>query len=300
MQVGTSEYEGGYVPLRSPNIDVQLIRTIISDFGISHGLSVFLTSELPPHTGFGVSSAASVAAISALAEIQGLHLSREEIARLACSVEVDRFDKPVGKQDAYASCFGGLQFLEFGEGGVTVRPIVLDEDLLEPLEQRFMLFFTGRYEDASEALDEQRRGSARNRASVIEALHEIKGAAIGLYRDLRRGDIDTVGGWLDVSSTASQQLARGIADPWIDQWYALARSAGASGGKTVGLGSPGFLLLYCKPQFQKRVTDLLEAAGLKRVSFKLERDGATVVLNEATVDTKLQASSGRRGSPDAG
>src|SRR5207253_1763865 len=141
-----------------------LIRAIISHFGITDGLSVFLTPELPPHTGLGLSSAANVALIKALAEIQGLHLRREEIAQLACTVEVDTFGKPVGKQDAYATCFGGLNFLEFDQTGVAVKPILLGRRLLDELERRLMLFFTGRYEDASEALEEQRRGSARNRA----------------------------------------------------------------------------------------------------------------------------------------
>jgi D-glycero-alpha-D-manno-heptose-7-phosphate kinase len=259
-----------------------MLRAIVEHFGIERSLSVFLTSELPPHTGLGISSAGNVALIKGVAEMHGVALGREEIADLACRIEVDKFDKPVGKQDVYASCFGGLNYLEFSEASVTVEPIVLAPDLLGELERRLMLFFSGRFQDASEALDEQRRGSQRNRASVIEALHEIKGAAIGLNRDLRRGDIDSVGGWFDVSWASSRQLARGIADPWVDEWYALARSAGASGGKTAGLGSPGFLLLYCQPQYQQRVTDSLQDAGLKRLDFRLEHEGANVVLQEAT------------------
>jgi D-glycero-alpha-D-manno-heptose-7-phosphate kinase len=172
-----------------------------------------------------------------------------------------------------------LNYLEFTSSGVSVRPIDLPHDVTSRLEDRLMLFFTGRSRNSAQILSEQKRGSERNRGSVIRSLHTIKQAAIELREELARGNIESVGECLDRSWSAKRQLAPGISDPWIDQWYEAARGAGAEGGKIAGAGGGGFLVLYCEPERQERVTATLQTFGLNAMDFRFETGGAMVLVN---------------------
>jgi D-glycero-alpha-D-manno-heptose-7-phosphate kinase len=283
IQVSSSDYRSFYrqrldeTPLWDG--DLRLPKVIIATFGIQEGLSVFLASQVPPGTGLGSSSTVAVALIKAMSVLCGKRLSRQQVAELACEIEIDKLRMPIGKQDQYAASFGGLNYFKFNSEGVEVEPIDLPQESLSELERRLMLFFTGHSHDSAQILGEQRRNSERNRASVIESLHIIKHQAEQLRNELGRGDISTVGDRLHNSWMAKRQLAQGISDPWIDQWYGEARAAGAAGGKIAGAGGGGFLLLYCEPQHQDRVTVALESRGLSRMDFRFESGGAMVIVN---------------------
>jgi D-glycero-alpha-D-manno-heptose-7-phosphate kinase len=294
IQVSSSDYQTFYrqrfdeAPLWDG--DLRLPKAIIQHFGIHTGLSVFLASQVPPGTGLGSSSTVAVALIKAMSMLSGLRLTRQQIAELACVIEIEQLKMPMGKQDQYAAAFGGLNFFEFQPEGVAVQPIELESDVQTQLERRLMLFFTGRSRNSAEILGEQKRNSERNRATVIQALHIIRQTALELRRDLQRGEIGAVGECLDRSWTAKRQLAHGISDPWIDQWYEAARSAGAAGGKIAGAGGGGFLLLYCEPDQQDSVTAVLKASGLTRMDFRFESGGATVIMNTLAKHAEAAAS----------
>jgi D-glycero-alpha-D-manno-heptose-7-phosphate kinase len=283
IQVSSSDYRTFYRhPLDGPPLwdgDLSLPKVIIDHFGVWTGLSVFLASQVPPGTGLGSSSTVAVALIKAMSVLCNLPMSRQQIAELACEVEIGKLKMPIGKQDQYAAAFGGLNFIQFNPDGVVCEPIALPAELQTELEGRLMLFFTGRSRDSAQILGEQKRSSERNRAGVIDALHLIKNTAIALRNDLARGDIDSLGDHLHESWLAKRQLASGITDPWIDQWYQVARESGARGGKIAGAGGGGFLLLYCQPEYQERVTEALAGQGLTRMDFRFETGGAMVIVN---------------------
>ena len=283
IQVSSSDYRTFYRhSLEGPPIwdgDLSLPKVIIEHFGVWTGLSLFLASQVPPGTGLGSSSTVAVALIKAMAVLCNVRMSRQEVADLACQVEIDKLKMPIGKQDQYAASFGGLNFIQFNPDGVVVEPLRLQDELQAELEARLMLFFTGRSRDSAQILGEQKRSSERNRAGVIEALHVIKSMAIALRNDLIRGDIGSLGEYLHESWVAKRQLAAGITDPWIDQWYQAARDAGARGGKIAGAGGGGFLLLYCEREHQDQVTQVLQAQGLHRMDFRFESGGAMVIVN---------------------
>jgi D-glycero-alpha-D-manno-heptose-7-phosphate kinase len=259
--------------------DLQLPKAIIDHFGIRTGFSVFLASQVPPGTGLGSSSTVAVALIKAMANLCNVSMTPAEIADLACHVEIDKLGMPIGYQDQYAAAYGGLNYIEFTAHGVDVQPLDLPEDLMAALERRLMLFFTGRRRNSAQILSEQKRSSERNRAKVIGALHVIKEAAVELRDELRRGNIDWLGECLHRSWMAKRQLAAGITDPWIDQWYAAARAAGAAGGKIAGAGGGGFLTLYCDPRHQDKVTTTLQSLGLSPMDFRFESGGPMVIVN---------------------
>jgi galactokinase/mevalonate kinase-like predicted kinase len=245
---------------------------------MGQGLSIFIAFQVPSDTGLGSSTASGVALIQALRALDNDPFSPYELAELACRIEIERLGRPIGKQDSFTSSYGGLNYIEFTADGVTVDPISLPSDLNCALEARLMLFFTGRWQESARIWAEQRRNTQRNRATVIDALHDIKQAAVRLNQDLRRGEIAAVGECLHRSWLAKRQLAQGVSDPWIDQWYDSAINAGAKGGKLAGAGGGGFMLLYCEPDRQRNVTETLEGAGLSNVPFHFESVGVSVLL----------------------
>lgn len=283
IQVSSSDYQTFYRQRldESPiwDGDLRLPKAIINYFGVDTGLSIFLASQVPPGTGLGSSSTVAVALIKALSVLRGERLSRDQVANLASQIEIEQLGLPIGKQDQYAASFGGLNFMEFASDGVTIERLELPDGVIEALERRLMLFFTGRSRNSAQILGEQKRNSERNRATVIEALHVIKQGAVEIRNDLLRGELDSVGDCLHRSWVAKRQLAHGISDPWIDQWYDAARAAGAAGGKIAGAGGGGFLLLYAEPERQDFVTETLHTSGLSRMDFRFESGGAMVIMN---------------------
>lgn len=270
-------------------------QAILKEFGIDRDISVFITSELPPYTGVGAISGSGIALVWALACLQGRTMTPLGAATVASSAEVNRLALSYKGADAYGQALGGLTLTEVGEEGVRATPVRVSQDLGLALEDRLMLFFTGRVQRDLHEIEEVGRAAERNRAGVIEALHEIKAAAIEMRDRLEHGEIDSVGDCLDRTWRATRRLGPAMTDPWVDQWYEMALNAGASGGKVNGLGGPGFLLLYCQPDRQQRVTEALQSAGLRRIALRFESNGVALLLDEskiAAVATKPRSTAG--------
>jgi len=283
VQVSSSDYRTFFRHgAESPPLwdgDLRLPKAIIQHFGVRSGYSIFLASQVPPGTGLGSSSTVAVALIKAMAVLSGQHLSRQEIAELACEIEINRLGMPIGKQDQYAATFGGLNYIEFRREGVSVERLAVSEDVEVQLQRRLMLFFTGLAHDSATILGEQRRNTEQEYGTTLDALHRIKEIAIETRARLLTGDLHGLGSLLHRSWTAKRSLARGVSDPVIDGWYELARAAGAGGGKLVGSGGGGFLLLFCEPERQDAVSAVLDGAGLIRMDFDFESSGAMVIMN---------------------
>jgi len=283
VQVTSSDYRT--FTRRSPGEEplwdstLALPQAILDHFGIQTGLSLFLASEVPPGTGLGSSSAVAVALIKALSVSLGQKLAAAEIAELACQIEIEKLAQPIGKQDQYASAFGGLNALTFAGGGVTVEPLDVSPETLRRLEKRILLFFVGTARVSSQILSQQQEASARERPDVIEALHAIKQAAFEVRDCLERGDLEQFGQLLDLNWQNKKRLAPGITTAHIDQGYELARENGALGGKITGAGGGGFLMLYCQEEHQAQVTRVLEAQGFKRMEFRFDTGGSRVLMN---------------------
>jgi D-glycero-alpha-D-manno-heptose-7-phosphate kinase len=260
---------------------LSLPRAILNHFGISKGVSMFLASEIPPGTGLGSSSTVAVSVIKAVAVACGLHLSRQDIAELACYIEIGKLGMPIGKQDQYAAAFGGLNFITFSSDGVQVEPLRVAPQARRTLEQRLLLFYTGAARNSATILGEQEKASATRDPSVTSALDTVKEMAYEVRDCLERGQIHCLGEFLHRNWEQKKRFASGVTNPVIDECYEAARAAGAVGGKITGAGGGGFLMLYCEPSHQPMVTDALEARGLKRMDFHFERGGARVLLNAA-------------------
>jgi len=261
--------------------DLALPRAILNHFNIHEGLSVFLASQVPPGTGLGSSSTVAVAVIKAVTSLLGLGLSKQEIAELACFIEIEKLGMPIGKQDQFAAAYGGVNALSFTADGVVVEPLRLRPETIERLERSLLLFYTGAARESARVLGEQNRSTLANDAQVVASLHALKQMAVEVRRCLQSGRLDAFGEILHAGWEQKKRLASGISNPRIDEWYDTARRHGALGGKITGAGGGGFLMLYCPAGTAGSVTEALEADGLKRMDFAIDFDGAKILVNNS-------------------
>jgi len=259
------------------NGDLRLPKAITYYFNLHDGLTVFLASQVPPGTGLGSSGSVAVSMIKALAFWCGLDLSPAEVAELACYIEIERMGMPVGKQDQYATAFGGLNCITFSSNGVTVEPLRLPPGTREALVRGLMLFFTGTSRQSSTILRRQSQASQKGDQETVRRLDAIKELGLEIRTALERGNLKAFGDLLHRSWMEKRQLTEGITNPFLDQCYQAARENGALGGKVTGAGGGGFLMLYCPVERQEAVTEVLTELGLQRRPFMLEDEGVQVM-----------------------
>jgi D-glycero-alpha-D-manno-heptose-7-phosphate kinase len=283
VQISSSDYHKYFRQRRGKPLqwdgDLSLPRAFLHELGIDAGISLFLASEVPPGTGLGSSSAVAVALAKALSTLLRRPMSKGDLAEMASFVEIEKLGMPIGRQDQYAAAFGGLNVIRFGPHGVQVEPLHLPRAIVQTLERRLLLFFTGSSREAASILKHQQASTRQQDAATIESLHQIKAMAGTTIELLRAGDLDRYGALLHESWEMKKRLARGISNPQIDRWYDVARAHGALGGKLTGAGGGGFLMLYCAEQAQEGVTAALEASGLVRMDFRFDEGGAVVLID---------------------
>lgn len=258
--------------------DYRLPMEILDYFGITGGRRVFIASEVPPGTGLGSSSATAVALIRAIDADLTLRLSPKEVADIACHIEIDRMQMPIGRQDQYAAAFGGLNVLRFTADNTEIEPLPVPELYRRELESRILLFFTGRRRRSTDILESQRKATGEAGSSTLESLHQIKGIAVQMIEAIQSGDFAAVGRLLDESWRQKRRLASGVSTPEIDQWYDEAQRAGAVGGKITGAGGGGFLMLYAEPDQRTAVIHRMSELGLVWVDSAFDRQGAVPLL----------------------
>lgn len=286
---GTWEtFEPGEIP--EPNGTLALPRAAIEWFaqrGLrERGIHLFLASEVPPGTGLGSSSAMAVALVRAISEYLGITTDPGDLAELASYLEIGRLGMPIGKQDQYASAFGGLNAITFKKGGVEVAPLGLPAAQVDALDARLLLFSTGKSRDSSSILRGQQRDTTA-RPLVTESLHRIKALGQDMRTALMEGDLDAFGRFLHRAWEHKKRLSGRVSSSAIDRCYDSARRAGALGGKITGAGGGGFLLLYCTPERQDGVRSALGSLGLHELPFTFDLTGASLIAPTALEDTSI-------------
>lgn len=284
LQITSSDYGTFYRhPPGEPLLwdgDLSLPRAVLQHFDVDCGLSMFLASEVPPGTGLGSSSSVTVALVKAVSTACGQRLSKAQVAELACQIEIDKLDKPIGVQDQYAAAYGGFNWMSFDADGIRIEPLEIPPETLARLESHLLLMFVGSARDSAQILSRQRQSSQEDDARVIEALHGVHALALQARELLRQGEVDRFGALLDQAWQHKKRFAEGVSNAHIDRCYDLARQNGALGGKIAGAGGGGFMVLYCEEGALGRVEKALaEQEGLQRMDFCFEADGARVLFN---------------------
>jgi D-glycero-alpha-D-manno-heptose-7-phosphate kinase len=260
--------------------DLVLPQAVLDHFGLAHGQSIFLASEIPPGTGLGSSSAAAVCLIKAFSTYRGREMNKRENAELACHIEIEKLNMPIGKQDQYASAYGGVNQFEFSQDGtVKVDHFKMARNIADGLEDWLSLFYTGVSRHSTSILEKQKASMQQEDKKVLENLHFMKELARSMKTCMESGDLLTFGSILDEGWQRKKQLASNISNDNINEVYQAAKNAGAVGGKITGAGGGGFLLLCCSPEKKQAVVEAMTQRNLKEMYFKLETRGAHVVLD---------------------
>jgi D-glycero-alpha-D-manno-heptose-7-phosphate kinase len=261
------------------DVQHELAREALRVTGLPRGLDVVTLADVPAQgTGLGSSSAVTVGLLNALYAFQGIFRSSAELAEEASRIEIEVLGKPIGRQDQYAAAHGGFNFIEFMPhgGGVRVEPIVCPPRTLERLHRSLLLFYTGRQRAAADVLGGQRRAILEGSATA--ALQTMRDLAHELRELLGRGEVQAVGPLLDRNWNLKRSLVDGLSDAQVDDWYQRARAAGASGGKLLGAGAGGFLLIMAELDRQASVRAAL--AELREVPFHFAARGSQITLLE--------------------
>jgi D-glycero-alpha-D-manno-heptose-7-phosphate kinase len=248
----------------------ELVREAMRMVEIDEPLEITTIGDVPSGTGMGSSSSLTVGLLTALYGYQHRIVSPKLLAERACRVEIDILNKPIGRQDQYAAAFGGLNYFRFNsDDTVDVEPVPCRAETLAELEQRALLLYTGQTRDANLIL-EQQSNIAEDRFEVFRAMRdladEMRHALAG------EGDLDRFASLLHEGWELKRSLGCGISNDQINEWYTVARRAGAVGGKLLGAGGGGFVLLIA-PAWRHRA--IREALGRPReLPFKISRCGS--------------------------
>jgi D-glycero-alpha-D-manno-heptose-7-phosphate kinase len=227
----------------------------------------------------GSSGAYTVGLLNALHAHQSSVADPERLSREACEIEIGRCLKPIGKQDQYIAAYGGLQYIQFNpDGSVYVDPVTCPASTKRRLEGSLLLLYTGLKRGSDDILTKQianTRQSAQHRIWL-----SAMAAMAGQMRTALMGDdLDAVSGLLHEGWMRKRRLVEGISNPLIDEWYDIARRHGATGGKLLGAGGGGFLLICAPPEAHDAIIGALPA--LRRVPFQFERQGSKIVFVES-------------------
>ncbi|MGH9106028.1 MAG: GHMP kinase [Acidimicrobiales bacterium] len=260
---------------RVEELEHELVREAMYMTGVCAGVEVTMLADIPSAgSGLGSSSSVTVGLLHALWAYQGHHVSAEELAEGACTIEIDRCGKRIGRQDQYIAALGGVRDIRFGPGDKVVADEVrLSSPERRALQDHVMLFFTGVTRSATKILAEQSQNVA-NHLAEHDRLRDLAGVAA---ERLHAGDVEGVGAAMRESWELKRKLASGVSNDQIDTIVEAALNAGASGVKVTGAGGGGFLLAVCPPEHQRAVRQALQ--GLRELPVKLDRLGSRVVFN---------------------
>lgn len=248
-------------------------------------LEISSIADLPTKTGLGSSSSFSCALIKALYALQGENASKEKIAQEACRLEIEILKEPIGKQDQYIAAYGGLNIIQFNpDESVVVDPVLIDFKQLNNFNSHLSLFFTGMTRSASEVLAKQQTKITeqfKTYKKMSDSVYDFKKYLLGSnYKKMAEILHE---GWLRKKS-----LSDNISNSQIDDIYEFAIQHGAWGGKILGAGNGGCLLLISDPNQKKEFKNTLEiyakSLGLsefEEIPFKFVQSGTDILFNNS-------------------
>jgi D-glycero-alpha-D-manno-heptose-7-phosphate kinase len=260
--------------------DVQhpLVREALRLTGVpaSH-LEITSMADMPAGTGLGSSGSFTTALLKALHTLKKNLVHPAELAEQACHIEMDLLKEPIGKQDQYIAAFGGITCFRFlPNDDVEARPAKISAETLYALEDNLLLYFTGYSRTAADLLREQDARTRDADAEMIANLHLVKELGQRSLAALEAGDLARFAAIMDEHWEYKKRRSARMSNDHIDRCYALARASGALGGKVVGAGGGGFLMLYADDRARLRAA--MRQSGFEEVRFRFDFEGTKVVV----------------------
>ncbi|HEY5504632.1 MAG TPA: hypothetical protein VIK28_05690 [Sedimentisphaerales bacterium] len=241
-------------------------------------IEITTLADIPAGTGLGSSGSFTTAMLKALFTHRKRLVLADELARLACEIEINRLNEPIGKQDQYIAAFGGITCFHFNpDESVNAAPLKLSMDTLFDLEDNLLLFFTGYTRSAGNILLDQQQRIEKSDPTMLANLDYVKELGLQSQVALEAGHTAEFGEIMHEHWEHKRKRSKGMSNPQIDEWYELGRKNGALGGKLVGAGGGGFLLFYAQDRKQLRQT--MRNAGLEEVRFRFDFEGTKVLFS---------------------
>ena len=256
------------------SINHPIIREVCKLLNLTKGVEISSNADVPAGTGLGSSSAFTVGLFHNLYTHLNRHIPKPLLAEAACNLEINILNEPIGKQDQYASCFGGLNIITFNpDGTVGVEPIHLSKDIYKRLQENLIMLYYGSQRSASSILAEQKMNSSQSQKistlkSMVKLVFESRDA-------LFEGNLNRFSEILHENWILKKELASRISDDKIDTIYNTALKNGAKGGKLLGAGGGGFFLFYCEKEKQPELMKALPE--LRPFPFKFENEGSRII-----------------------
>lgn len=254
-------------------IEHPAVRAVLNEMNFDHGLEVHCDADLPARSGLGSSSSFVVGMLNSLSALQGKRVTKEWLAQEAIRIEQEVLKENVGSQDQVAAAHGGFNIIRFQQdGGLKIEPLVVCSQRLQDLNDHLMLFFTG-FSRISSEIAKVQVANMDKRSAELHRMRAMVDDAVDILCDGH--DIRSFGellhnGWMHKRAMSDQ-----VSTSAIDALYETARNAGAIGGKLLGAGGGGFMLMFVTPSNQVAVREALK--DLIYVPFKFENSGSQVI-----------------------
>ena len=269
-------YSGNELVNNVNEVKHNIIREALKIVGIEKGIEVIYMADIPlsgAGIGLASSSALAVGVLNALHAYKGEYVTPEQLAREACHIEIECLGQRIGIQDQYAVAYGGFNQYKFNnDGTVCVTPVVCKQENIEALKGNIMLFYTGITRDSRKILSEQ-SDTIEAKKKGLDTLVDMTNTA---YQLLQKGDIDGWGSLLDDAWEIKKAFAGGVSNELINDMYAKAKDNGALGGKILGAGGGGFLMMYVPKDKQEAVTNAL--SDYRKFDMKFDSQGSRIIF----------------------
>ena len=282
-------HSGNHIDVRSLDYDISikydsadglrydgqldLVKAALKVLNIEKGVRLFLHSDAPPGSGVGSSSTLTVALVGLANHWKNLALDSYEIAEMAYHIEREELGLSGGRQDQYSATFGGFNFIEFLGKVTIVNPLRIRAEIIDELQYRLMLCFTGISRPSAGIIDDQVARYVQGNKDVIESLDRSKELAVAMKNALLLGHLNEFGSLLHEAWIQKKRFSTRMTNPDINELYEAARRNGALGGKLMGAGGGGYLMFLCEFDRWHIVAQELTRLGGRITNFALDTQG---------------------------
>lgn len=277
----SSDLQSHHQPTSYDNLEPQhgteIAVSVIKHLDYKEGANFLICSDVPPGSGLGASGALAVNLVNLVSSLNGENWNKEKIAETAYHIGRNVLNWPIGKQDEYATAFGGLNYIKFSKDKINVYPIPISKNSFLELQQNLLLFFVGNTRNSATILSTQIERITQKQKDTMDSLHVVKELAEEMYTSLCNSNTTAVGEVLHKGWLAKKKFSKGVTNEQIDKIYDAALKYGATGGKLTGAGGGGHMLLYCELPKQQTVIQKMESLGLKHIRFSFQNEGPKVL-----------------------
>lgn len=251
--------------------------------GIENQIELVSIADVPANCGLGSSSSFTVSLLHALHTYSRDFISKHNLAEKASRLEIDNLGEPIGKQDQYIATFGGITAFTFNkDDSVSVEPLKISDEDIEEFNNNVMLFYTGIQRSASDILKNQDESTKRKDSNIVERLHQIKEMGYKSREALETGNLDRFGELLHEHWTIKKGISKNISMGLVDEAYEKARNLGALGGKLIGAGGGGFLMIYSSNN-RRNIIKAMKEMGLSYMKYNFDFVGSVIIANYRSI-----------------